>query len=454
MSTSKFIFRSLINHSADKVMSWHLRPSMEMRATPPWAKVEIQPLGGGPDREGAQFKVHAKFWGPIWKTYLMQYCHFVPNEAFEITQIEGPFIRWQYQMKLRAQSEHSCEIIDQYQLSHRFPKVVSYFLNHQLQKRYSRLLKYKHDILQNDIDLFQKYQYEKPLKVLVTGARGFVGSSLVCFLEFMGHEVWKLSRSPPKEGEKALMWDDLEQAEGFDAVIHLAGESIGKGLWTHKKKQAILDSRTKGTEKLASLLLRLKHPPKTLIAASAVGFYGDRGSEILSEESSPGTKQFVSEVCQRWERSAKELEEEGIRVVRARFGVVLSPKGGALKQMLLPFQLGLGGKMGHGHQYMSWIAMDDLVAALYHILMTPSVEGAVNCTSPQPVMNQCFTKELSKALNRWPGPPLPAWTVRLLFGQKGEELLLSSARVLPKKLLESGYNFQFPNIRQAFEHLL
>ena len=460
MSTSKFIFRSLINRPLEQVMEWHLRPNMEVRAIPPWETFKIGGIEGRPDQEGSRFHVHAKLWGPFWQDCTLQYCHFVPEESFEITQVEGPFTEWLYKMKVIQQGDHACEIIDRFTFTHHCPKILTFLINYQFERRFSRILKYKHAILQNDLDLLDKYKYDKPLKVLMSGSRGFVGSTFLKFLEFAGHDVWRLSRSQSEGEEKTLLWDpersdmDSAELEGFDAVIHLAGENIGKGWWTGRRKASILKSRYKGTEHLVKALSMLKTPPKTFICASAVGYYGDRAATVLQEESAPGEGQFLSEVCQYWERAAKELEEKGVRVVRTRFGMVLSAGGGALKKMLLPFQLGLGGKVGHGHQYISWIALDDLIGSLYHVLMTSSLEGAVNCVSPHPVMNGCFAKELARALNRWPGPPFPAFMVRLLLGQKGEELLLSSTRVEPKKLVETGYNFQFPTLRQALEHVI
>lgn len=460
MSSGRFIFRSLINRPLEKVMDWHLRPRMEKRAIAPWEPIQVTLSEGKPNQIGAKLQVEAKLLGCITKKATLEYCQFDPKLGFEARQIEGPFDEWIYKMNLREQGKHACEIVDQFNFKHRFSKLLTYFLNKQMEKRLTRILKYKHEVLQNDLDLLEKYTYEKPLKILISGSRGFVGTAVFDFLEFAGHEVWSLCRKPTSSSEREVVWNpetmetDLEKLEGFDAVIHLAGDNLAKGWWSKKKKDAILTSRYKGTENLAKVLSRLKSPPKSFICASAVGYYGDRGDEVLTEESAPGKGLFLTKVCQYWERAARELEDAGVRVVSTRFGMVLSSKGGALKKMLLPFQLGIGGKMGHGHQYVSWIALDDLVGALYHVLMTPSLQGGVNFTSPNPIMNAHFAKKLAQALNRWPGPPIPALVIRLLLGQKGEELMLASARVEPKKLLDSGYSFQFPHIKQAFQHLL
>ncbi|CCB89013.1 TIGR01777 family oxidoreductase [Simkania negevensis] len=455
MSSGRFIFRSLINRPLKKVMEWHLRPRMEKRTIPPWESIQIVQSEGNPSQVGAKLHIEAKIVKYISKKATLEYCQFDADEGFEARQIEGPFDEWVYKMKLRDQGEYACEIVDQFNFKHHFSKILTFFLNKQLEKRLTRILKYKHELLQNDLDLLEKYTYERPLKILVSGSRGFVGTAVVDFLEFAGHEVWRLCRKASStDGREITLESDHEKLEGFDTVIHLAGENVATGYWTQKKKEAILTSRYRGTENLVKVLCRLKNPPKTFICASAVGYYGDRNDEVLTEESEVGKGLFLTKVCQYWERAARDLEDVGVRVVSTRFGMVLSSKGGALKKMLLPFQLGIGGKMGHGHQYVSWIALDDLVGALYHVILTPSIRGGINFTSPNPVMNAHFAKKLAQALNRWPGPPFPGLMIRLLFGQKGEELMLASARVEPRKLLDSGYTFQFPHLKQAFEHLL
>jgi uncharacterized protein (TIGR01777 family) len=237
-------------------------------------------------------------------------------------------------------------------------------------------------------------------------------------------------------------------------MVHLAGENIGEGRWKKNKKERLLNSRVEGTGHLVRIIKGLRNPPQIFIAASAVGYYGDRGREVLDETSVPGHGLFITKLCEEWERATRGLEEKGIRVVNARFGIVLTAKGGALKRMLIPFKWGMGGKIGNGYQYVSWIAMDDVIGALYHIMMTPKIEGAVNVVSPHPVSNDVFAKELSKRLNRWRGPPFPEFLVRLFLGQKGEELLLTSTRVEPARLSETGYHFQYPKLYQALEHVV
>ena len=246
---------------------------------------------------------------------------------------------------------------------------------------------------------------------------------------------------------------DAAALEGVDAAVHLAGENIASGRWTSSKKRRILESRVQGTRTLCDGLARLTCPPKALICASAIGYYGSRGDEVLTEESGPGTG-FLADVCRAWEAAAEPAEKRGIRVVRLRIGVILSPAGGALAKMLLPFKLGAGGKIGDGKQYMSWIALDDLVVAIHHALVTESLSGPVNGVSPYPVANADFTRTLGRVLARPTLFPMPAFAARLAFGEMAKETLLASTRVDPARLRASGYKFRHPELEGALRHLL
>lgn len=443
-----------ISHSLDRTREWHLRSNLEKRLIPPWEFLKVKIT-----KKGDSIDVRIRFWLLFKLSYTFSY-RITSEGTFQILPIKGFFNRWSYQMKLVNRGSDSCEIIEQFVFKVHFLNIVSFLINCQFAKRFKRGLNYKNRVLKRDLDLLHKYQCNRPLKILITGAHGFVGSALFTFLEFIGHDVWKLSRFKNDGEQKSLVWgsqlsdQDRFAFEGFDAVFHLAGENIGTGRWTEEKKALILKSRYEGTKKLVSLLSTLKTPPRTFICASAIGYYGNRGAELLNDKSPPGEGQFLSEVCRFWESASKKIEEEGVRVVNARFGMILSSKGGVLKKMSLPFKLGIGGKIGRGDQYISWIVLDDLIAALYHVLMTPLLKGGVNFSSPYPVTNRYFASMLSKAFNRHLGPPLPAWVVRLVFGQKGRELLLSSTRAMPNKLIETGYQFQCPTLVEAFEHIL
>lgn len=295
--------------------------------------------------------------------------------------------------------------------------------------------------------------------MLVTGSTGFVGSALVRGLAARGHTVTRLVRSSSPPGAEGVRWDpksgavDRHGLEGMSAVVHLAGENIAGGRWTRERKKRIRESRVAGTRLLVDSLCRLDRPPASLLCASAVGYYGDRGDELLREDSPPG-RGFLSEVCRDWEAAADPAAGRGIRVVRLRIGMVLGRSGGALAAMLPVFRAGAGGRIGSGRQYVSWIALSDLVGVVEHVLATPSLEGAVNAVSPRPVSNREFAGTLGRVLGRPTVLFLPASLARLLLGEMADELLLSGQRVEPAKLLGSGYRFLHPELEGALRSLL
>ena len=297
------------------------------------------------------------------------------------------------------------------------------------------------------------------MRVLVSGSSGLIGRALVARLEESGDEVVRLVRRETHEDTPHLAWDPEKGAlapdsiEGFDAVMHLAGESVASGRWNAARKQRIMESRQKGTQLLSDALARAGHKPKVLISASAIGIYGDRGEEKLDEDSSSG-KGFLADVCRAWEAATESASEAGIRVVRLRLGMVLSAEGGALARMLPPFRLGLGGPLGNGAMFMSWITLEDVIGAITFAVAEPALQGPVNGVSPHPVRNRAFTQSLAKALHRPALIPVPRIAVRLALGEMGEALALSSSRVYPKRLEDAGYVFRDPEIGAALENVL
>ncbi len=299
------------------------------------------------------------------------------------------------------------------------------------------------------------------MNILVTGASGLVGSALIPQLESKGHRIFRLVRQKARADKNEIYWfpetGSLDKSAleglGIEAVVHLAGENIAAGRWNEKRKKKILDSRVNGTRVLAEALSSLRSLPKVLVCASAVGYYGSRGDEILSEESSSGDG-FLAEVCRKWEAAAQPAVDKGIRVVQLRFGIILSKEGGALKKMLLPFKLGLGGVVGSGRQYYSWIALDDVVQIIQFAIEKTQLRGPVNTDSPNPVTNREFTKTLGRVLWRPTLFPLPASTARMVFGEMADEMLLASARAVPAKLQSAGYSFLYPQLKEALRHLL
>ena len=299
------------------------------------------------------------------------------------------------------------------------------------------------------------------MKVLISGSTGLIGSALISALVTnAGHDVVRLVRSAPKSDGSEVYWDpeseriDTVGLEGMDAVVHLAGENIGSGRWTRNKKARIFDSRVKGTRLLCESLANLNHPPQVLVCASAIGYYGSRGAEVMNEGSASGTG-FLADVCREWEIATEFVDHAEIRVVNLRMGIVLSLAGGPLEKMLPPFKMGVGGILGNGRQYMSWIALDDAVGAIHHTLVTDSLQGPVNNVAPHPVTNREFTKALGRVLRRPTLFPLPSFGLRIMFGREmANELFLSSTRVEPARLLETGYAFQYPGLEDALRHVL
>jgi uncharacterized protein (TIGR01777 family) len=297
------------------------------------------------------------------------------------------------------------------------------------------------------------------MKILVSGAGGFIGSALAPFLTTGGHEVLRLSRSKPEHDESVVQWNplhreiDLSSLNGVHAVVHLAGENLGARRWSRQKKDRIRTSRIDGTRFLCESLAKLPDPPRVFVSASAVGYYGNRGDQVLDEASPPGAG-FLSEVCRGWEDATEPAREKGIRVVNLRIGRVLSPAGGPLAQMLPAFKAGLGGPFGSGDQQVSWISIDDLVGLVLFVLGQDQLDGPVNAVTPHPVTNRELTKTLGKLLQRPTALARPVFTARWALGEVADELLLTSARVKPSKLLGAGYEFRHPNLDTALRHML
>ena len=296
------------------------------------------------------------------------------------------------------------------------------------------------------------------MKVLMTGASGLIGTAFRRLLEAGGHEVHALVRGEPAN-ERQVRWDPATgrlgtaTLDGVETLVHLSGEPLMGFGWTAGKKQAIIESRVNSTRLLCHTLSEVPCPPKVWLCASAVGIYGSRGDEQLDEDSAPGAG-FLASICQDWEAAAAPACECGTRVVNLRFGVVLSPQGGALKTMLRPYRLGLGGVVGDGHQYMSWISLRDAGEAFMHLLSAEDVEGPVNFVSPTPVTNREFTKALGKVLRRPTLLPVPAFAAQLALGEMADETILASARVYPKRLQESGFAFAQPELEMALRAML
>ena len=296
------------------------------------------------------------------------------------------------------------------------------------------------------------------MKTLVSGSHGLVGRALIKSLLNRGDTVSRLVREAPS-GSNEIEWHpnqdqiDVRKLNGFDAVVHLAGESIASGRWSPEKKTRIRESRIKGTKLLSGALAQASHPPRVFVSASAIGFYGNRGDEVLTEQSAAGND-FLAGVCKEWEQSAEPAVEKGIRLVKARFGIILDKDGGALAKMLPPFRMGIGGRIGDGKQWMSWIGLADVIGALEFVIENQALSGPVNFVAPNPVTNATFTSALGRILGRPTFLPVPAFGARLAFGEMADALLLSSQRVEPKRLNETAYRFRYSNLNDALSEIL
>ncbi|MDX1968452.1 MAG: TIGR01777 family oxidoreductase [Planctomycetaceae bacterium] len=451
---SRFVKRSLLPVDAATAFAWHERPGALARLTPPWERVEVvkAPIGIAP---GTRVELRMQI-GPIAKRWVAEHTRYVPGSEFQDVQVSGPFAKFEHTHRILPRDATSSWLEDE--IDYALPggwlgqSLGGAYVREQLQ----RMFRYRHATTAADLTAHQRES--TTMKILVTGASGLVGTSLSAFLTTGGHEVLRLTRSAPRDAND-ISWNpesgtiDPVRLDGLDAVVHLAGENIAGARWSAAVKQRIRDSRVKGTRMLCEALARLARPPKTLICASAIGFYGNRGEEVLREGSPAGTG-YLADVCREWEEACAPARSAGIRVVNLRIGVVLSAKGGALQKMLFPFKMGGGGVIGSGKQYWSWVAIDDVVGAIHHCLQHEEISGPVNATAPQPSTNLEFTKILGKVLHRPTVIPMPGFAARIALGEMATDLLLSSARVVPETLERSGYQFRCPSLEGALRHEL
>jgi len=431
------------------VFDWHERPGALERLTPPWGELAVLRRSGG-IRDGGEVELKVRR-GPTSFHWQLRHLDYVHGEQFRDEQISGPLKSWSHTHRFKERDGGGTVLEDEIDLDAPLGAAGAAIGPLFLKTELGRLFRFRYRRLFTDLARHAEHASRPRLTVAISGASGFIGRSLQHFLTTGGHKVIRMVRDSREVGDDAIYWNpttgeiDKEGLAGADAVVGLAGTPMAPGRWTDDRKRSIRNSRVQGTQLLARTLAELPGGPRTFVSMSAVGYYGDRGSETLGESAKPG-RGFLADVCREWEAAAQPAEQAGVRVVTLRAGPLLSPAGGPVGEMLVPFKLGLGGRIGSGKQYLSWIDPDDLVAAVYHTLYTDSLRGPVNATAPHPVPNSTFASALGRALGRPTVIPVPSLAVKALFGQLGTEVLLWGSRVIPRKLLDSGFRFFYEGI--------
>ncbi len=449
-------FSTILDASPEAVFAWHARPGAFQRLTPPWAPIRLEQFEGIREGDRAVLRIGP---GPLPLRWVAEHYDVVEGRQFCDRQVQGPFAHWEHTHRFEPTDDGGCRLVDRIEYEPPAGGLGAAAAPYLLEPELRRQFAYRHRVTRRDLALHEQYNAdEPPLTVAVSGASGLVGSQLVPFLQTGGHTVRRLVRSRPV-GEGDILWDpkagevEADKLEGVDAVIHLAAESVF-GLWTPAKKQRIYSSRADGTRLLAEALADLDDPPAAFVSASAVGYYGNHGTDIITEKDEPRKAGFLSEVCEAWEAATTPAAAAGIRTVQARIGVVLSPAGGALRLMLPAFWLGLGGRVGAPDQYFPWVSLDDVIGGLYHALWADDLAGPVNLTAPHPARMADYARTLGRVLNRPAVLSVPESLIRSVAGEVADEMLLKSARVVPQRLQESGYHVGYGQLEDALRHVL
>ena len=455
MSYNEYIKRTKINVPVETLFSWHEKEGAISRLTPPWAPMKMTGRSGNGIQKGVKvsFRLHLFKIPMIWEA---EHIDYQKNRMFKDRQIKGPFSKWEHTHKFIPEGKKSSVMVDKVKFKLPFGLFSRPFYGF-AKKEFDRMFSYRHRVLKHDLE--HDLDNIESKKILISGASGTIGSMLVPFLRTCGHTVIRLVRKKENLQADELYWDpykgilDLEEAGPINAVINLNGVDISRGKWTKNQKKKIIDSRIIPTELLVKRMKELAHKPDVFISSSAIGFYGERKNIKLNEEANKGNC-FISDVCKQWEDASIEAEKSGIRTIQLRIGVVLTPSGGALARMELPFKIGCGVRLSHGRQYMSWISMADLLSGNLYVLNNNKLKGPVNLTAPEPVTNSEFSKTLATVFSKKVFFIIPGFMVHLLWGEMGRETLLSSARVSPEKLLKAGFTFQHESLFPALKDML
>ncbi len=452
----KYEYETHTDSPRPEVFDWFERKGSFRRLMPPWEVAE-EVRADETLEDGAQ-RIFRFPMGPIKMTWVAEHLGYQPPEKFEDIMKKGPFRSWHHVHRF-IEKDGGTVVHDE--VDYKLPMGVlgRIFGSRNVRNRLNRMFRARENRLIRDLERHSDFKHLDRKRILLAGASGLIGKQLAAFLDTGGHEIWRLVRRTPVAGQNEIEWNpskgtiDDSAIEGFDIVIHLGGAGIGDRRWTKSRMALIEKSRTESTGLLARTLASLKQKPEVFLVASAIGWYGNRGDEILDEQSEAGTG-FLPETCLAWEASADPARQAGIRTIHARTGVVLDASGGALEKMLLPAKMGAGGPIGFGRQWFSWISMDDQIYALHHLVMSPNTEGAYNITSPEPLQQKNFAKALGRVLRRpafMPTPPLAIW---FLYGKMGVALTTESQRVMPTRLTEEGYRFQHQDAESALRDAL
>ncbi|VTT97067.1 nucleoside-diphosphate sugar epimerase : Nucleoside-diphosphate sugar epimerase OS=Cystobacter violaceus Cb vi76 GN=Q664_13690 PE=4 SV=1: Polyketide_cyc: Epimerase: DUF1731 [Gemmataceae bacterium] len=464
MSDATFTLRSPMPVSADELYAWHGRPLAFQRLQPPWEHVEQTASRGAFGTAGHRVEMRTALFGPVTAAWVAELYDFQPGRQFRDRQVKGPFAAWNHTHRFIPDGPNASLLEDHIEYRVPLGSVGDVFGGGMVRRRLEAMFAYRHAVTASDLRRHNLYRDRPRLTVAVTGSRGLVGSDLVPFLLTGGGRVVRLvsGSAQPKfdDGTTWVKWNPSEPLapgvlDGVDAVVHLAGDNVSSGRWTEEKKRKIRESRTAPTRNLATAIAALPPGarPKALISASAVGFYGSRGDEVLTE-ASPSGEGFFPEICRVWEEATHPARDAGVRTANVRIGVVLSPRDGALGKQLPAFRAGAGAVLGPGTQWVPWITIGDLVGALHHCLMNETVSGPVNGCAPNPVTNREFTKALGAVLRRPAVLRLPRVALRLMFGGIADDALLASMRTLPEKLLDTGFAFDHSELPRALRFLL
>jgi uncharacterized protein (TIGR01777 family) len=460
MPTTTFTRRSPMPVAADDLYAWHARPAALPRLTPPWERAAPVAAAGAFGTPGYRVTVRAKLLGPLAATWIAGHPSFTPGREFRDVQVSGPFARWEHTHRMIPDGPGTSLLEDH--VEYRLPLGLPGGL---VRGRLAAMFAYRHEVTASDLRRNAPFRDRPRLRVAITGSRGLLGSDLSHFLACGGHTVVRLvtgSAAKPgfDDGTEYVSWNptappDPAVLAGCDAVIHLAGDGIADGRWTARKRKSIRDSRTIPTRLLAEAVAALPadRRPRAFLSGSAVGGYGDRADEVLTEEAETGSG-FLADVCRDWEAAAAPAAAAGVRVTFLRTGIVLTPRGGALAKQLPAFRAGGGAVLSDGRHWFPWVSPGDWVGAVHHVLMTESLVGPVNVTAPNPVTNREFTRTLAAVLRRPAVLRVPRFALRVLFGAMADEALLTSLRAVPAKLLAAGFAFDHPDLTAALRLVL